>query len=306
MPSQLHEMLLLLFRNRPKLAAELLRDALSFPVPEYTEARIESAELSNVQPAEYRADLVVLLMDAVPVLGIVVEVQLATDDDKRFAWPAYAVNLRSRIRCGVVVLVVAADDRIARWSRRSIHLGGGNQFKPLVLGPTAVPIVVDENEAKRDPELSVLSAIAHGKRVKPATALRIALAAMGASVGLDADRSVLYFDLIVASLGDAARRSLQAMDPAKYEFQSEFAKRYLAEGEAKGEARGEARGRAEKAAQIVLKLLRLKFGDVSSERVMRVQKASVEELDLWAERILSANTIEGVMDDVDDQPANAT
>jgi len=43
MPSQLHEALLLLFRNRPMLAAELLRDALHVELLAYTDARIESA-----------------------------------------------------------------------------------------------------------------------------------------------------------------------------------------------------------------------------------------------------------------------
>src|SRR4051812_48765491 len=40
MPSMLHEGLLLLFRNRPTLAPELLRDALGIPLPAYTEARV--------------------------------------------------------------------------------------------------------------------------------------------------------------------------------------------------------------------------------------------------------------------------
>jgi hypothetical protein len=87
MPSQLHEALLLLFRNRPELAPELLRDALQVELPAYSEARIESAELSDIQPAEYRADLVVLLYEGKPVLGIVVEVQLRPDPDKRYSWP---------------------------------------------------------------------------------------------------------------------------------------------------------------------------------------------------------------------------
>ena len=99
MPSSLHEALLLLFRNRPQLAPELLRDALGVAVPAYTEARIESAELSELQPAEYRADLVILLYDGRPVLGIVIEVQLGPDDDKRFSWPLYVTGLRARIRC---------------------------------------------------------------------------------------------------------------------------------------------------------------------------------------------------------------
>lgn len=89
MPSQLHEALLQLFRNRPELAPELLRDALDQEVPPYTEARIYSAELNEVQPTEYRADLVILLFNREPVLGIVVEVQLSCDERKQYVWPVY-------------------------------------------------------------------------------------------------------------------------------------------------------------------------------------------------------------------------
>lgn len=93
MPSQLHEALLLLFRNRPTLAPELLRDALHRKLPPYSEVRIDSADLTEIPPAEYRADLVMSLLDDAPVLGIVVEVQLSPDERKRFAWPAYVVQL---------------------------------------------------------------------------------------------------------------------------------------------------------------------------------------------------------------------
>ena len=41
MPSILHEALVLLFRNRPSLAAELMRDALACSLPAYDEAQIE-------------------------------------------------------------------------------------------------------------------------------------------------------------------------------------------------------------------------------------------------------------------------
>lgn len=92
MPSQLHEVLLQLFRNRPELAPELLRDTLCVELPAHTEARIDSAELNEVQPTEYRADLVVLLLDGVPVHGIVVEVQLAPDERKQYVWPVYVTG----------------------------------------------------------------------------------------------------------------------------------------------------------------------------------------------------------------------
>ena len=47
MPSQPHEALLLLFRNRPTLAAELLCDALHVALPAFTEARLDSAEIAG-------------------------------------------------------------------------------------------------------------------------------------------------------------------------------------------------------------------------------------------------------------------
>src|SRR5262245_1409293 len=93
MPSQLHEVLLELFRNRPLLAPELLRDALHVELPTFAEARIDSADLNDLQPASYQADLVVRLIETVAVLGIVVEVQSSPKERKRFVWPAYVANL---------------------------------------------------------------------------------------------------------------------------------------------------------------------------------------------------------------------
>jgi hypothetical protein len=72
-----HETLVDLFRNRPSLAAEILVEVLGISLPPYSEARLASADLTEIQPAEYRADAVVVLLDGdIPVRAIVVEVQL--------------------------------------------------------------------------------------------------------------------------------------------------------------------------------------------------------------------------------------
>jgi hypothetical protein len=292
MPSQLHESLLLLFRNRPALAPELLRDALHMELPQYTEARLDSADLTDIQPAEYRADLVVLLSNATAVLGIVVEVQLSADERKRFVWPVYVANLRARLKCPVCLLVVAGDEAVARWAAKPIDLGAANRFRPLVLGPSGVPEIVDEAQAQADPELAVLSAMAHGKDADSAKSAQIAMAAQMASLGLDEDRSKLYFDLILNSLSEAARRALQIMDPAKYEYQSDFARRYVAQGRAEGEARGEATGRA----ALVTKLLTHRFGSLNDATRTRIATASIEELDAIGERVLTARTLQEALD----------
>lgn len=303
MPSFTHDAVLFLFRSCPELAPNLLRDALHCDLPAYSEVRIESADLTDLQPAQYRADLVLLLYDARPVLGIVVEAQLGRDEDKPYSWPAYVANLRSRIRCPVCLLVVTVEDRVARWASRSIDLGGGNHFTPFVLAPSGVPEVTDEERARGDPELAVLSAMAHGRDRDTDRSVQIAVAAMAASIGLDAERSTLYFDLVVTSLSKAARKALQSMDPAKYEYQSEFARRYLAlgraEGEALGRAEGEALGRAEGEARgrvaLLLKQLALRFGPLSLEQVERVHTASLEELESFAERVISAGSLDEVL-----------
>ena len=288
MPSQLHEALLLLFRNRPTLGPELLRDVLHVELPPYTEARIESAELNDVQPAEYRADLVVLLSNGVPVLGIVIEAQLAPDERKRFVWPVYVANLRARLEVPVCLLVVTADEATARWAARSIELGGGNRFIPLVLGPSGVPEITDEVAARADPELAVLSAMAHGQDPDSGKAAQIALVAQMASLGLDEDRSRLYFDLVLASLSEAARRELKTMDPAKYEYQSEFAKRYVAQGRVEGKVEGELKGRS----ILVVRLLTRRFGPLPPEADARIAVATIEELDAIGERLLTAKSLE--------------
>jgi hypothetical protein len=199
MPSHLHEALLQLFRNRPALAPELLREALHVHLPDYSDVRLDSADLTDIQPAEYRADLVILLLKGTPVLGIVLEVQLGRDEDKRYVWPVYAVNLRARIRCPVWLLVIAPDEEVARWAAKPVNLGAGNRFVPWVLSLSGIPEITSTAQAMEDPELAVLSAMAHAQDPNPDKSARIALLAHMASLGLDSERSMLYCDLIQQS-----------------------------------------------------------------------------------------------------------
>jgi hypothetical protein len=148
-------------------------------------------------------------------------------------------------------------------------------------------IEILDARAAADPELAVLSAMAHGHHPDVDKAVEIAIVAMNASLGLDPDRSMLYFDLVYASLSEAARKSLQAMDPAKYEYQSEFARRYLSQGRAEGEARGRA--------EMLLKFVAQRFAPLSDEVTARVHAATLEELDRWAERIDSAKSLDELL-----------
>ena len=68
MPSQLHEVLLQLFRNRPLLAPELLREALHVELPKFSEARIDSADLT-VRPLGSRPCRVLYVRTVTRVIG---------------------------------------------------------------------------------------------------------------------------------------------------------------------------------------------------------------------------------------------
>lgn len=293
MPSALHEALITLFRNRPTLAVELLPTSLARAVPPFSEARIHAESVTELQPAAYRADLVIVLYDGAPVLGVVVEIQLSPDEDKRYVWPSYAVGLRARHRCPVWLLAVCPEESVARWASKPVELGAGSVFCPLVVGPSGIPVVTSRTQAREAPELAVLSALAHG-RAEPETAIQIALSATSAVAALDAERSTLYLDLVLASLGQAAREALENMDPAKYEYQSEFAKRYISVGEARGEARGEALGELRGRAATLLRQLEVRFGELDAATIERVQRASVAQLEQWAVAVLEARTLDAV------------
>lgn len=282
-----HESLVQLFRDRPELAPEMLRDALGVAIPEYTEVRIESSDFTETVSTEYRADLVVLLVEGKPVLGIVLEVQLAPKARKRFTWPVYVAGLRARLECDACVLVVTPSSEVARWAAEPIALGPGGSLVPLVLGPDAVPAVRDVDAARREPELAVLSAMAHGEDADAERAATIALAALVACLDLDAERATLYADVVRSALGDAARAALETMmqSPERREFQSEFARKYVAVGKAEGKAEGEA--------QAVLAVLEARGLAVTAEQRERITACTdLAVLEGWIRHAVTAGSVD--------------
>lgn len=288
MPSMAHEVLVDLFRNRPSLGAELLAEALAVEVPRYTAARVASIDLTQIRPAEYRADLVVLLLDdGAPVLVLIIEVQLDADLDKRFTWPEYTMGSRAKHRCPAGLLVVAPDPAVAAWCAEPIETGiPGFVLRPPVLGRKAVPIVTDPAEAARRPELAVLSAMAHGEGDQGAA---IAAAVLPVVTGLADERARFYGDIVLNSLNEAARRALEAMMKG-YVYQSDFAKKYIALGRDEGELKGEAR-----ALLAALRVRGILVPDAERERILA--EKDPERLERWVERAIVAASIAEVLDD---------
>ena len=281
MPSYRHELILLLFRNRSASAADLLRE-LDVQIPEYDEIRTESSDLSDIRPAEYRADLVLFLMrGSRKMLGVIVEVQLGCDEDKQYAWPAYVANLRARHRCPVCLLVITTEEAVARWAGRSIDLGPGTRCDPWVVGPSNTPAITELQDAIEKVELAVLSAVEHGQNTDTRLAERIASAAIVASAAIDTERSGLYLDLILMSFLEHAPEADEiTMNSLGYEYQSNFARRYIAEGRA----------------EALVLLLVEKFGALTPSVHERIRGANLEVLGSWIKRAIAAPDLASVFD----------
>lgn len=276
MPSAPHEILVDLFRERPGSAVELLRAALGAEVPEGP-AAVAEASFNQIAPTEYAADLVVLMGDP-PTLGVVVEVQLGRDDRKRYTWPLYAAALRARKECPAAVLVVAPDAGVAAWCAEPIAIGpGGSTFRPVVVGPSSIPVVDDAVAAGAAPELAVLSGLAHGEGPQGEAVLR----AMAEGLrSLRDDLSALYCDFVLSRLSAGMRSVLEdAMNQGGYEYQSDYARKYVAQGQ------------AEEARRLVLRLLARQVGLLGPDLQARVEALHVDRLEALAEALLAFKSI---------------
>jgi hypothetical protein len=306
-PSLNHEGVIALVRDRPAFAASLLRELLNVEVPHFTEARLTEATLHQLVPVEYYADAVVLFVDLIdntnkPVLGTIFEVQLQPDARKLFTWPLYAVAARARDECPFVVTVVTVDPATARWASQPIELGGGNVFRPRVIGPEGIPQVTDPDLALREPQLAVLSVLAHGGG-EVDTAVAIGRAAIHAILPLPEEQRLLYSLLIEQALSEAARKALE-MESQIEKFFSEAHRRSYAKGEAEGEAKGEAKGKAEgkaegeakgKAEALLLILRRRGLAMTDDQQHRIVTCTDLATVDRWLDRAFTAASVDELL-----------
>jgi len=113
--------------------------------------------------------LVVLLVDGKPVLGIIVEVQLDYDDDKRYSWPVYVAGLRAV-------------------SSANAATGGDTQFNYCPLGL----------KASRPGTWRPLAPLCSGRRVFPSSPTRDSQAARYSAGTISAKIGRFDLDLAIA------------------------------------------------------------------------------------------------------------
>jgi hypothetical protein len=285
-PSLIHEGVIALVRDKPAFAASLLRDLFHVEVPSFDEARLTEATLNELVPVEYQADAVVLF-DVIyeknkPVFGTIFEVQLERKDRKLFTWPLYGVAARARYECPFVVTVVTPDPAVARWARQLIELGDGMTYRVRVVGPDGIPQVTDPDQASREPQLAVLSAIAHGGG-NIDVAVSIGRTAVNAVLLLPEEQRVLYSALIEKTLSEAARKAL-AMEPQIEKFFSDAHRRSYDRGKAEGKA---------EALLMILKRRGLAISDEQHRQIISCTELAA--LGRWLDRALSAASVDELL-----------
>jgi hypothetical protein len=297
MPTIDHEAPLELFRNRPQLAPELLQAVFGIKVPDHDQVSLGSETYAEGDPAELRCDATILLGDpGAPLLGIVIESQLRPSTPKTFSWPAYLALLRARRKCPVILLVLCPDEATARACARPIELGHPDwNLRPLAMWPGRAPAVTDPAEARRLPELSVLSAPAHADGPD---GTRVLAALCSVFDHLDRDQGRLYYDYVLSRLSGAARTLLEEiMKTDTYTWQSDFALEHIALGKAEGIAEGKAEGKAEGEARSVLMVLAARGITVPDDLCQRITSCTdLNQLDTWVQRAATITTAEQLLD----------
>jgi hypothetical protein len=198
MVSAHHEGPLWLLRLWPTLVVDLLRRSLAAGgqplVPECDEVAIASEDASMPLPIERRADLVLALRRrGQVVLQLVVEVQLRPNEDKRRRLPEDVAAVHGRGEGPVIGLFLCVDEPTARWARRPVEsFQLHSPFVPLVLGPAEIPRILDEENARMAPEVTLLSGLVHARGPTGYESLRLALEM---ALGQSAAGGLSKFDL---------------------------------------------------------------------------------------------------------------
>ncbi len=305
-----------MFRENPSLAPHILATVFHEDVPPHASVRVANSALDQLIPVEFRADLVLELLDAEGkvILAIVLEVQRERTPRKKFTWAVYWAVARAERECPAVVLVVAPDAEVAAWAGEKIDMGLGlGTVQPLVLGPATLPVLTDPTVATTEVELAVLSAMAHGNGPEGLAVVQAAFLALGR---LDREHAGVYFQIIWDVLREPMQAALEAM---AMEGQTEgeatfppFAQRLIERGFREGELRGkldglregkldglregELRGKLDGLREALFRLVARAGVTLTEDDRARIQACDdAATLDRWIENVLGAKTATDVL-----------
>lgn len=292
-----HDALNLLFRDRPALAVELLREFGGIDMPAGAPVQVADSTFNDRPSTDFPADSVITVGPPhAPIHGIIVEIEQGKRDSKRRQLPRYAAALWLLLRCRVDVLLVCPDPKVAAFYTEQIPTDlPGYVFRAVVLGPADIPAFTDPDEVAAQPELAVMAVMVHGQDRKVIEAFTTGVGRLGP------EHAPHYYEHAYAMAAPAVRRILEEiMSSTDWPVYSPFAREHFgrgktegrAEGLAEGLAEGRMEGRAEEAASLVLAVLAARQVTVTDDVRSRITGcADLEQLETWARRAATADTI---------------
>jgi hypothetical protein len=291
MPSLEHEAPLEVIRQQPDVVADLLRRVLpQFPLPARVTGRpLGSADMSQVAPAQYLADMVVVLPDQQtnkPVLAVVIEPQGRDRKTKKVSWPVYLTTaIKANKVPRAILVVICWDPREAARCRRVISTGHpGFDLYPIVVDPRTFP---DWKDA--DPYLTILAGAAKAIDLGTPSGRNAVLAAIEQTGASHADTAALT--TIILGVADAAgRRELEAL-MASPKFRSTFVDGLLQQGEEKGREEGAVTSRIED----LIKVIKARGLELTKAQLKVVTScADLSQLATWFDLALDAKTTDEI------------
>jgi hypothetical protein len=300
MPTLEHNGLIEMFRENPPLAPHLLTTVFHVDLPAHVAVRAANSALDQLTPVEFRADLVLELLDeqGKVLLAVILEAQRDKAQRKKYTWSVYWAVASAERECPAVVLVIATDAEVAAWAAEKFDLGLGlATVRPLVLGPATLPVVTDPVVAAQEVELSILSAMAHGNGPDGRAVLKAAFAAIER---LDPEHAAVYFQIVWKVLREPMQRALEALVMERQiegeatfpPFMQRLIERGFRDGEHKGLRDGEHKGLRD----ALLRLLaRAQIPHSEDDRARTQTCDDAATLDRWIENVIGAKTIADVL-----------
>ncbi|WP_432870355.1 hypothetical protein [Microbispora rosea] len=305
MPNLIHQQTVDFFHERPMAAVELLREVAGIEPPQFAKATAEAVDATQLTPVEYRADAVVVLRDGSGTarLAVIVEVQLRHDADKRFSWPVYVAALRARLKCDTALLVICLNRAVGRWCEQPISMGPSGTVTPVAIHSDRLPLITDPGEARRHPELAVLSAAMNGEHPDIDKGLAVMLEGLNELDRKDIQLYLSYvFGLVPTVVGERLKELLMT---ASADYEKVIGARYFSEwvnkgleqgleqGREQGLEQGLEQGRAEGEIEAILTVLDARGLDIPSEARERISRCSdLHLLEKWIRRAVTVTSVD--------------
>jgi hypothetical protein len=301
MPGPIHDGLLALLLNSRPLVFELAARCGARLHGAHEELRSSSEVFQDpgVPGRLFTADAVLIgwaMVEGklVEVDGVVLEIQMHHDRLKLYSWIIYRAGVRSRHRCRGWTLVVSSEPEVRQRARELFEQEP--ELEPLIVEPDLIPQIVDFSQARREPELTILSAVMHARSE---TAVACGRAALVALLEVPRENQQCYLDLVSACLTED--QMAEAAEQLPPEVEIELSKMELESyAYAKGLRRGREAGVEEGRSALVTRLRAtlaqrgIELDLASRARVERCQ--DLEQLSLWLVRAATATSTNDLFD----------